>query len=418
MGGNLPKRFARNDGLGALDVCNALGNRIHNAAIHDHAQIAGTGDRNLTLAVAKRHHVQAADLDTRLKRTDDVLHQILARIGRLRTTREMYRHAHRAATREHPGRHRRIDTRRQQRHDLAGRTHRQTAHAALGARVHINATLDHQYVHHRIGVVHLNLFIGEGLTQHLAHLTIDVNRGELIVGIGALGVHLKRIEGTKLAQRLHGGGAVLLRVAVGVIRQRHTGNAGNGANDTRRLVGLMLVKGHEDITGNSRHGIHGKGGQGRLDVIHEDMLKMCAVLTLQSNLVIVDQADASRHLGFSNLVAERLLVTGLVVRDVAVDNLVHSHRDGIGTGKPDGDVIDILDGKHAVVLATQHAIDVAGALGGKRSEQEAVVIGLLQKIVNARLYNGHGPQILSCISRTRTSSSVARSRSSLTTTSS
>ncbi|EBA38756.1 hypothetical protein COLAER_02035 [Collinsella aerofaciens ATCC 25986] len=148
------------------------------------------------------------------------------------------------------------------------------------------------------------------------------------------------------------------------------------------------------------------------------MLKMCAVLALQSNLVIVDQTDASCHLGFSNLVAERLLVTGLVVRDVAVDNLVHSHRDGVGTGKPDGDVIDILDGKHAVVLATQHAIDIAGALGGKRSEQEAVVIGLLQKIVNARLYNGHGPQILSCISRTRTSSSVARSRSSLTTTSS
>ena len=200
----------------------------------------------------------------------------------------MHRHAHRAATREHPGRHRRIDTRRQQRHDLAGRTHRQTAHAALGACVHVNATLDHQYVHHCIGVVHLNLFIGEGLTQYLAHLTIDIDRGELIVSIGALGVHLKRIEGTKLAQRLHGGGAVLLRVAVGVIRQRHTGNAGNGANDTRRLVGLMFVKGHEDITGNSRHGIHGKGGQGRLDVIHEDMLKMCAVLALQPNLVIVD----------------------------------------------------------------------------------------------------------------------------------
>ena len=218
-------------------MCNALGNRIHNAAIHDHAQVAGTGDRNLTLAVAKRHHVQAADLDTRLKRTDDVLHQILARIGRLRTTGEMYRHAHRTATREHPSRHRRIDTRRQQRHDLAGRTHRQTAHAALGARVHINATLNHQYVHHGIGVVHLNLFIGEGLTQHLAHLTIDVNRGELIVGIGALGMHLKRIEGTKLAQRLDGGGTVLLRVAIGVIRQRHASNAGNGANDTRRIVG-------------------------------------------------------------------------------------------------------------------------------------------------------------------------------------
>lgn len=92
-------------------------------------------------------------------------------------------------------------------------------------------------MHHRIGVVHLNLFIGEGLAQHLAHLTIDVNRGELIIGIGALGVHLKRIEGTKLAQRLHGGGTVLLRVAIGVIRQRHTSNAGNGANDTRRLIG-------------------------------------------------------------------------------------------------------------------------------------------------------------------------------------
>ena len=418
LGGNLTERFTSHDSLGALDVCNALGNRIHNAAIHDHAQVAGTGDRNLTLAVAKRHHVQAADLDTWLKRTDDVLHQILARIGRLRTTGEMYRHAHRAATREHPGRHRRIDTRGKQRHDLAGRTNRQTAHTALGARIHVDATLDHQHVHHSVRIVHLNLFIRKRLAQHLAHLTIDVNRGELIVGIGALGVHLKRIERAKLAQRLDGGGTVLLRVAVSVIRQRHTSNAGNGANDTRRFIGLMLVKGHEDITGNSRHGIHGKGGQGRLDVIHEDMLKMCAVLTLQSNLVIVDQADASRHLGFSNLVPERLLVTGLIVRDVAVDNLVHSHRDGIGTGKPDGDVIDILDGKHAVVLATQHAIDVAGALGGKRSEQEAVVIGLLQKIVNARLYNGHGPQILSCISRTRTSSSVARSRSSLTTTSS
>ena len=397
---------------------NALGNRIHNAAIHDHAQVAGAGDGNLALAISERHHVQAADLDTRLKRADDVLHQILARIGRLRTTGEMYRHAHRAATREHPGRHRRIDARRQKRHDLAGRTHRQTAHAALGARVHVNATLYHQYVHHRIGVVHLNLFIGEGLAQNLAHLTIDINRGELIVGIGALGMHLKRIEGAKLAQRLDGGGAVLLRVAVGVVRQGHTGNAGDGADDTRRLVGLMLVKGHEDITGNSRHGVHGKGGQSRLNVIHEDMLKMCAVLALQSNLVIVDQADASCHLGFSNLMAERLLVTGLVIGDVAVDDLVHSHRDGICAGKRNGDVVDILDGKHAVVLAAQHAVNVAGALGSKRSEQEAVVIGLLQKIVNARLYNGHGPQILSCISRTRTSSSVARSRSSFTTTSS
>ena len=396
----------------------ALGNRIHNAAIHDHAQVAGTCHRNLALAISKRHHVQAADLDTRLKGTDDVLYQILAGIGRLRTAGEMHRYAHGTAAGEHPGRHRRIDTRRQQRHDLAGRTHRQTAHAALRARIHIDAALDHQHVHHRIGVVHLDLFIGKRLAQHLAHLTIDIDRGELVVGVGALGMHLKRIEGTKLAQRLDGGGAVLLRVAVGVICQGHTGNAGNGTNDTRRIVGLMLVKGHEDITGNSRHGIHGKGGQSRLDVIHEDMLKMCAVLALQSNLVIVDQADASCHLGFSNLVAERLLVTGLVVGDIAVDDLVHSHRNGIGTRKADGDVIDILDGKHAVVLAAQHAIDVAGALGGKRSEQEAVVIGLLQKIVNARLYNGHGPQILSCISRTRTSSSVARSRSSFTTTSS
>ena len=396
----------------------ALGNRIHDATVHDHAQVAGASHRDLALAVTKRHHVQAADLDTRLKRTDNVLHQILARIGRLRTTGEMYRHTHRAATREHPGRHWRIDTRRKQRHDLAGRSHRQATHAALGARIHVDAALDHQHVHHCIGVVHLNLFIGKCLAQHLANLSIDINRGELVVGVRALGMHLKRIEGAKLAQRLDGGGAVLLRVAVRVVRQGHTGNARHGADNARRIVGLMLVKGHEDITGNSRHGIHGKGGQGRLDVIHEDMLKMCAVLALQSNLVIVDQADAGCHLGFSTLVAECLLVTGLVVGDIAVDDLVHSHRDGIGAGERDSDVIDILDGKHTIVLATQHAINIAGALGGKRSEQEAVVIGLLQKIVNARLYNGHGPQILSCISRTRTSSSVARSRSSFTTTSS
>lgn len=103
---------------------------------------------------------------------------------------------------------------------------------------------------------------------------------------------------------------------------------------------------------------------------------MCAVLALQSNLVIVDQANASCHLGFSNLMAERLLVTGLVVGDIAVDDLVHSHRDGVGAGKRNGDVVDILNGKHAVMLAAQHAIDIASTLGGKRSEQEAVVIGL------------------------------------------
>lgn len=68
-------------------------------------------------------------------------------------------------------------------------------------------------MHHRVGVVHLDLFIGKRLAQHLAYLPIDINRGELIVGVRALGVNLKRLEGTKLAQRLHGGGAVLLRVA-------------------------------------------------------------------------------------------------------------------------------------------------------------------------------------------------------------
>ena len=111
LGGNLAERFTGHDGLGALDMRDALGNRIHDAAIHDHAQVAGAGNGNLTLAITKRHHIQATDLDTRRKGTDDVLHQILARIGRLRTTGEMYRHAYRAATREHPGRHRRIDTR-------------------------------------------------------------------------------------------------------------------------------------------------------------------------------------------------------------------------------------------------------------------------------------------------------------------
>ena len=215
-------------------------------------------------------------------------------------------------------------------------------------------------------------------------------------------------------------GRYALRVMIDLAQNKESGHVAMKIVAARQGISLKYLERILPVlTKNGLiEGVHGKGGQGRLDIIHEDMLKMCAVLALQSNLVIVDQADAGCHLGFSNLVAERLLVTGLVVGDVAVDNLVHSHRDGIGAGKRNGDVVDILDGKHAVVLATQHAIDVAGALGGKRGEQEAVVIGLLQKIVNARLYNGHGPQILSCISRTRTSSSVARSRSSFTTTSS
>ena len=41
------------------------------------------------------------------------------------------------------------------------------------------------------------------------------------------------------------------------------------------------------------------------------------------------------------------------------------------------------------MLAAQHVVDVAGALGRERGEQEPIVVGLLQQVINGRLHNRH-----------------------------
>ena len=71
--------------------------------------------------------------------------------------------------------------------------------------------------------------------------------------------------------------------------------------------------------------------------------------------------------------------------NVAINDLLHGHRDGILAGHSDGDIVDILNSENAAVLLAKHAVDIASALGSYGSEQEAVVIGLIEQVVDSGL---------------------------------
>ncbi len=126
---------------------------------------------------------------------------------------------------------------------------------------------------------------------------------------------------------------------------------------------------------------------------------MSAVLTLQTDFVVMNEADAASHGGPK---ANRLIGRGLMAQrsdtfvvegDIPVEDLLHGHGDGVRAGKGDRDVVHILNGKNAAVLAAEHAVDIARALRRERGEKELVVIGLLEQIIDMRLNDRHGTSV-------------------------
>ena len=73
----------------------------------------------------------------------------------------------------------------------------------------------------------------------------------------------------------------------------------------------------------------------------------------------------------------------------AVLDLLHGDGDAVLAGDDGGDVVGLLDGRDAQVLAADHVVDVAGALGGERAEEERVVLGLGEQVVDLGLDDGH-----------------------------
>lgn len=91
--------------------------------------------------------------------------------------------------------------------------------------------------------------------------------------------------------------------------------------------------------------------------------------------------------------AQRIMILLVVEGDIAVHDLLHGHGDGVLAGKGDRDVVHILNGKDAAVLAAEHVVDIARALRRERGEKEPVVIGLLEQIIDMRLNDRHGTSV-------------------------
>lgn len=128
---------------------------------------------------------------------------------------------------------------------------------------------------------------------------------------------------------------------------------------------------------------------------------MSSVLTLQTDFVVMNEANAARHslvrkrnrLIGRRLMAQRIMILLVVEGDIAVHDLLHGHGDGVLAGKGDRDVVHILNGKNAAVLAAEHVVDIARALRRERGEKEPVVIGLLEQIIDMRLNDRHGTSV-------------------------
>ena len=128
---------------------------------------------------------------------------------------------------------------------------------------------------------------------------------------------------------------------------------------------------------------------------------MSPVLTLQTDFVVMNEANAARHslvrkrnrLIGRRLMAQRIMILLVVEGDIAVHDLLHGHGDGVLAGKGDRDVVHILNGKDAAVLAAEHVVDIARALRRERGEKEPVVIGLLEQIIDMRLNDRHGTSV-------------------------
>ena len=122
--------------------------------------------------------------------------------------------------------------------------------------------------------------------------------GELVVRVRTARGDLEGLERSELGERIDPRATSTIGLTVRVERQRAAGDARNLGDERHGALSLALGgEGDEDMAGDARHARNGKGGQGRLQRIHEDALEPRAVLALEPYLVIVHQAYATCQLG-------------------------------------------------------------------------------------------------------------------------
>ena len=178
---------------------------------------------------------------------------------------------------------------------------RQAANTALGARVHIDATLNDKNMYLRVAALHKDLFIGKGVAQDLADLFVEIHGSQFIIGVGPPGNNFKGIEFAKLFQRLNGRGTIFSRFSVCMKRKRDAGDPGNFGDERECTLGLAGDRErHKNVTGDAGNGGNGKGGQSRLDVIHKDAFETRSIVAFKPDLMIMNETYTAGHKSYSS----------------------------------------------------------------------------------------------------------------------
>ena len=147
-----------------------------------------------------------------------------------------------------------------------------------------------------VGVVDVDLLVGEGLAEGRPHETVHVERVQLVGGRGAAGVDLEGLELPRLAEGRDGRGHVLALVEPALVRERDARHAGHAPDQGGKLLARATVLGlHDDVAGDPADVGDAPVAQGAMQVGDELVLERGAVLALETDLVVVDETEPLSH---------------------------------------------------------------------------------------------------------------------------
>ena len=170
---------------------------------------------------------------------------------------------------------------------------RQATHAAG---VHVSGILHHFDAYHHIGILHLNLFFGMHLAQRGADDAVHIHGTDLEIGMVATSLHLEAGEVVDIGHGRQRSLLHLRQIAFALVAGGYAGNAGHLADEVSAvLLGLpigALAQKHAQATGDSMDGDHVEIGKQRLKVFEQAHLERGAIVPLQPDFVVMDQANA------------------------------------------------------------------------------------------------------------------------------
>ena len=148
------------------------------------------------------------------------------------------------------------------------------------------------HVDRDVGLMHLHLLVREGVAQHSTNLTVEVNAVDGIIRVGPAPVDLEGLERLTCLEALDSGLVVLFGLALAPVGNRHARNAGHARDELGNVSRDVLVLEVDAHVAGKTLNVGGTALEGSLEVGNELSLERRAVLALQANLVIMDEADS------------------------------------------------------------------------------------------------------------------------------